>query len=220
MFSKTIVQSSRFLRMPATSRLLYYDLGMHADDDGYCEWYPVLQMSGAKEQDMEVLQANKLVTVFDTEVLLIKDWKENNQIRSDRYTPSRFLEKYSTEPLQLGIPLGNQMETQVRLGKVRLGKDNAPAKAGAPELFKWNEYLEEMFESDRADLNVIALYFQEKKLKFDTREEAGVAIKRHLRAAREVAKFGDDKIVKAVKRTKEEYPSVWTIETILKILTR
>ena len=34
MFSKSVIGSARFLRMPASSRLLYYDLGMQADDDG------------------------------------------------------------------------------------------------------------------------------------------------------------------------------------------
>ena len=126
MFSKSIVQSSRFLRMPATSRLLYYDLGMAADDDGYCEWYPVLQMSSAKEQDMEVLQANQFIIVYDTEVLMIKDWKENNQIRLDRYQPSKFLGKYTTEPLNIGIPNGNQMATngEPSIGKDSIGKDS------------------------------------------------------------------------------------------------
>ena len=150
MFSKSIVQSSRFLRMPATSRLLYYDLGMAADDDGYCEWYPVLQMTAAKEQDMEVLQANKMIVVYDTEVLMIKDWKENNQIRLDRYQASKFLGKYSTEPLDLGLPSGNQMATKGKpsIGKDSIGKDrlvegeNTPAQITKDFLSKGKYYQE------------------------------------------------------------------------------
>ena len=33
MFAKSVIGSARFLKMPPTSRLLYYDLGMQADDD-------------------------------------------------------------------------------------------------------------------------------------------------------------------------------------------
>jgi hypothetical protein len=125
MFSKSIVHSSKHLRMPATSRLLYYDLGMYADDDGYCEWYPVLQMTGGKMQDLDVLKANSLIQVFDNEVLIVSDWKENNLIRSDRYQKSRFTGKYgSVENLNLGIPNDNQMDTQVRLGQGRI--ENTP----------------------------------------------------------------------------------------------
>lgn len=37
MFAKSVINSARFLTMPPSSRLLYYDLGMAADDDGVVE---------------------------------------------------------------------------------------------------------------------------------------------------------------------------------------
>lgn len=124
MFAKHITRSSRFLRMPISSRLLYYDLGMEADDDGYCEWYPILQTNGGTQQDLEVLAANKFVKVFDDDVLIIKDWTENNYLRSDRYQPSQYLEKYPMTELGIptGIPVVDRLATQDRIGKVRLGK--------------------------------------------------------------------------------------------------
>lgn len=118
MFAKSIVSSSKFMRMPATCRLLYYDLGMAADDDGYCEWFPVVQMTGAKEQDLEVLAGGHFVEVFDRDVLVVLDWKENNYLRSDRYTPSKYQKIYPN--LADGTPLVYQMDTQDRLGKERL----------------------------------------------------------------------------------------------------
>jgi hypothetical protein len=115
MFSKTITNSGKFLKMPATSRLLYYDLGMNADDDGYAEWFTVVRMTGSTEQDLKVLQANGFVQIFDENVLVILDWRENNYLRSDRYTPSKYLEKYGDFPrLTPGIPDGNHQDTQVR----------------------------------------------------------------------------------------------------------
>lgn len=119
MFSKTIVQSSKFLRMPDTSRLLYYDLGMACDDDGFCEWFPVLQMTGAKEQDLQVIQANGFAKILDNEVVLVTDWKENNQIRLDRYQPSKHLVTYKDI---IGVPNGNQRLTEVRSGEERREK--------------------------------------------------------------------------------------------------
>ena len=35
MFAKTIIDSDAFLEMPMSARLLYYDLAMRADDDGF-----------------------------------------------------------------------------------------------------------------------------------------------------------------------------------------
>ncbi len=113
MFNKSITNSSKFLKMPMSSRLLYYDLGMNADDDGFVEHFMVLRMTGATQQDLGVLEINGLVKVFDENVLWIKDWKENNYIRNDRYVASKYLSVYNLETL--GIPM-------VDTGKDSIGK--------------------------------------------------------------------------------------------------
>ena len=99
MFNKSITNSSKFLKMPMSSRLLYYDLGMNADDDGYVEHFMVLRMTGATQQDLGVLEVNGLVKVFDENVLWIRDWKENNYIQKDRYTPSKYLGIYNLDTI-------------------------------------------------------------------------------------------------------------------------
>lgn len=124
MFSKTITNSSQFLMMPQSSQNLYFHLGMNADDDGFCEHFTIMRMTESKPDDLKVLQAKNFITVFDDKVLVIKDWKENNYLRNDRYTPSKYLEIYKEEikRLSTGIPLVDEMATQVRLGKDRLGE--------------------------------------------------------------------------------------------------
>lgn len=85
MFSKRIVESTRFLRMPATSQNLYFHLGMLADDDGIVEAYPVMCTTGASEDDLRVLVSKKFVTVLNQDtVTYINDWLEHNTIRADR----------------------------------------------------------------------------------------------------------------------------------------
>ena len=99
MFNKSITNSSKFLKMPISSRLLYYDLGMNADDDGFVEHFMVLRMTGATMQDLGVLELNGLIKIFDDNVLWIKDWKENNYIQKDRYQPSKYLQMYSLDTI-------------------------------------------------------------------------------------------------------------------------
>lgn len=132
MFSKTITNSSNFLMMPQSSQNLYFHLGMNADDDGYCEHFAIMRMTESKPDDLKVLQAKGFVRVFDDAVLVIIDWKENNYLRSDRYSPSKYLEIYKEELANIsektnldtvGIPDVNQRLPQDRLGKVRIGKD-------------------------------------------------------------------------------------------------
>ncbi len=123
MFSKTVTNSSRFLMSSLTAQALYFHLGMNADDDGFVEHFTVMRMVEAKPDDLRVLAAKGLVKVFDDRVLVITDWKENNFLRNDRYTPSKYLEEYKDEIKEIasGIPLVYQRDTQVRLGKVREG---------------------------------------------------------------------------------------------------
>ena len=93
MFAKGTVGSARFLRMPATSRLLYYDLGMAADDDGVVEAFSVMRTTGATDDDLRVLASKGFVTILNDDlVTLITHWHQNNFIRSDRYRPSVYNE--------------------------------------------------------------------------------------------------------------------------------
>ena len=138
MFAKTIINSARFLRMPQTSRLLYYDLGMAADDDGIVEAFTVLRTTGAAEDDLRVLASRGFVTVLNEDMVsYITDWKRNNLIKKDRYNPSAYKELLIK--LADGTQLepewnqdGTQLEPQVRLGKVRLGKVSLEGGADKP----------------------------------------------------------------------------------------
>lgn len=151
MFSKSIIGSAKFIRMPATSRLLYYDLGMQADDDGIVEAFSVMRLTGATEDDLRVLVAKQFVTVLNDElVTLINDWSRNNFIRQDRYRPSIYrdlvvkLDACSSgtqvEPSwnPVGIPsdtqLVDQWSPQVRLGKVSIGQVSIGEEEEPPEL--------------------------------------------------------------------------------------
>ncbi len=125
MFSKSITNSSQFLMMPSSSQNLYFHLGMNADDDGFCEHFSLMRMTDSKPDDLKILQVKGFVSVFDDRVLVISDWKENNYLRNDRYTPSKYLEIYKNElhRLATGIPNGNQMATQIRIDQDRIGKE-------------------------------------------------------------------------------------------------
>lgn len=129
MFAKSVINSARFLTMPPSSRLLYYDLGMAADDDGVVEAFTVMRMTGAADDDLRVLVSKGFVSLLNDElVAYITDWSTNNQIRKDRYQPSIYrnlLVKLGdgNQWLTDGLPDGNQRSTQYRLGKDRLGKD-------------------------------------------------------------------------------------------------
>lgn len=125
MFANSIVGSARFLRMPATARLLYYDLGMEADDDGFVEAFTVIRKTGANEDDLRVLAAKGFVRVVNEDLVsIIYDWKTNNLIKKDRYTPSIYRDILTKAENGTQVePKWNQEGTQVE-PQYSIGKDS------------------------------------------------------------------------------------------------
>jgi len=121
MFSSQIVSSDEFLEMPLTSQALYFHLGMSADDDGFVSPRKILRMTGAGEDDLKVLLAKNFVIRFETGVIVITHWKQNNYLRNDRYTPTIYkAERDRLSCIQSvyvldtsGIPLVATLDTQV-----------------------------------------------------------------------------------------------------------
>lgn len=91
MFAKTIVLSDSFLDMPMSARCLYFTLGMLADDDGFVNSpRSIMRQCGASDDDMKLLIAKKFVLIFDSGVIVIKHWRINNYLRSDRYQETKY----------------------------------------------------------------------------------------------------------------------------------
>jgi hypothetical protein len=120
MFSAQIVSSDDFLEMPLTSQALYFHLGMSADDDGFVSPRKVLRMTGAGEDDLKVLLAKGFVIRFESGVIVITHWKQNNYLRNDRYTPTIYkAERSRLSCIQsvyaldtTGIPVVSSLDTQ------------------------------------------------------------------------------------------------------------
>lgn len=150
MFSKQITDTDAFLDMPATAQNLYFHLNMHADDDGFLgNAKTIRRMIGASEDDLKVLVAKQFILIFPDGVAVIRDWHIHNYIQKDRYHPTVYekdkqkLKVNNTKQYELQLPKkpiesaiqedvsevdtsciqdDNKMDTEVRLGKVRLGK--------------------------------------------------------------------------------------------------
>ena len=146
MFAKTIIDSDMFLDMSLSTQALYFHLSMRADDDGFVNNPKKIQrMIGCGDDELKMLVAKKFIIPFESGICVIKHWRIHNYIRTDRYKETPYQEEKSqlilkdnnsytssNEVTTVGIPSGipggvqheHQCETQVRLGKDRLGKDN------------------------------------------------------------------------------------------------
>ncbi len=124
MFSKSVIETDSFLDLPVSSRELYFQLGMYADDDGFVAPKKVIRTVGASEDDLKVLIFKGFVIPFESGVIVIRHWGLNNFIAKDRYTHTVHIEEYKqallddvykmyTERQQIV----DKMSTQVRIGK-------------------------------------------------------------------------------------------------------
>lgn len=128
MFSIKVIDSAKFLKMPSSSRLLYYDLGMRADDDGIVEAFNVLRMTGATEDDLRILVSKGYIRVLNEDlVTYIIDWKEHNKIRADRKIDSM----YKDLLLQI-MPEVNLLESKERADRKKKSWDDNGTSHGQP----------------------------------------------------------------------------------------
>lgn len=94
MFSKSVIGNDCFLEMPDSTQNLYFFLSMYADDDGFVDQYKsIMRMTGKKEDDLKLLIAKSFVIPFESGVIVIRHWRVNNYLRSDRYKETKYLEE-------------------------------------------------------------------------------------------------------------------------------
>lgn len=138
MFSKQITETDFFMDMPLSAQALYLHLIMNADDDGFIgNAKTILRMVGASNDDLKLLMAKQFILTFDDGITVIKDWRIHNYIQRDRYHKTIYNEHLKElelddngayvkeKPMYTDcIQDVSKMDTQVRLGKDRLGKDS------------------------------------------------------------------------------------------------
>lgn len=160
MFSKEITTSDVFVDMPMSCQLLYFHLGMEADDDGFLGNARMLSRAyGMNTDDLRLLEAKGLVISFQSGVTVIRDWQINNQIRKDRHKPTIYkeeqgcltLDKNGSYKLQNDMAtnwqpednqMGAELATQYRLGKGSIGKDSIGKSSREEGLKKIYRYYE------------------------------------------------------------------------------
>lgn len=142
MFSSNVIDSDAFLDMAPTARLLYYDMGMRADDDGFIDSpKKIMRIIGATDSDLKELIDNGFILRFESGVIVIRHWYVNNRVRRDTYHETIYTEEKSrllleknnvyqlrhdsvTDTLQTRDEIVSQIRGgEDRLDKDRLGKD-------------------------------------------------------------------------------------------------
>lgn len=142
MFTKSIIDSDKFLEMPLSTQALYFHLGMRADDEGFINSpKKIIRAVNCNEDDLKLLIAKGFVICFDTGIIAITHWKLHNHIQKDRFKPTLYeeekslLDENNRKEYILKTVVSNSMDTKCiqivsnagtknRLDKNRIDKDS------------------------------------------------------------------------------------------------
>lgn len=92
MFSLDVVDTDHFCDMPISARLLYYELGMRGDDEGFVQNpKKIMASTGTTSDDLKILAAKGYVILFKSGVLVITHWQQNNTLKNDRFHETKCL---------------------------------------------------------------------------------------------------------------------------------
>lgn len=128
MFARTVTESDRFIDLSKDAQLLWFHLGLIADDDGFLNGTRrVMRLCGIDESALSELVNAGFLLEFDSGVFLIRDWLINNQLRGDRYHETTFKHEKSQVSLDESkrytwLPNGCQV---VAPDKYRLEEDSS-----------------------------------------------------------------------------------------------
>ena len=117
MFALDVVDTDCFCEMPVSARLLYYELGMRGDDEGFVQNPKrIMLTTGTTVDDLKVLAAKGYVILFDSGVLVITHWQKNNFIQKDRFHETSCLAEkaqiQTTDSKKYALlPAGNGLDT-------------------------------------------------------------------------------------------------------------
>lgn len=218
-------------RLPGNVKQLYGEISALTNKDGYCwasnkyfaelyevhkdtisEWVSILKKYGYIEV---VVVDNFYRKIFIKELIRnaggIGENTEGGTVKTPRGDRQKHLHN-------------NKVNNKDNINNIVTGKaghEVSPKKEKKqPQKIEWKSYLGDMKQNPNETIQIIALYFEEKKLKYETDTQAQTAIKRNLKASKRLIEAGwtPKQVFGAFNKAKAEFKTLWTLETIEKIL--
>lgn len=96
MFNRDFVNDDRFLDLSTEAKLLYFYIGLNADDDGFlANTTAICRLLGTSKDTIHELVKAGYVIDFGTGVYLIVHFKFHNTLKGDRYHETVYIDERS-----------------------------------------------------------------------------------------------------------------------------
>ena len=94
MFDLDVVTSNKFIMLHKNAQCMYYTLGMHTDDQGFVSNVLLIMKGyGFERCDLNALIESGFIIPFESGVIVITHFHQNNSLRKDRVKPTQFKEE-------------------------------------------------------------------------------------------------------------------------------
>ena len=133
MLSIDFCESDSFYELSSLCQALYFHLNLNADDDGLVDNVKsIMRDLKATKRNYQTLVDEGYIIELSKKVVAITNWHQHNRIKSDRYTPTDYVDLMRLlERDEKGryfkaseVIFGDICAPQDRLGKDSIGKDS------------------------------------------------------------------------------------------------
>lgn len=118
MFAKSVIESDAFSNLSTGARLLYFYIGLHADDDGFSgQVQRTARSEGIEASCIAELVSAGFLYQFDSGAYLVRHWNVNNTLQKDRYHETNYQSEKATVILNKNkiwelLQTGNKLESE------------------------------------------------------------------------------------------------------------
>lgn len=104
MFNIDIMTSDSFMSLTSQSQLLYMQLNLMADDDGFIgNAKGIMRLVSASRKHLNILVEKGYLIEFDSGIVLVRHWHVHNQMRKDRHVPTRYVKELNSVYIKDGV---------------------------------------------------------------------------------------------------------------------
>jgi hypothetical protein len=93
MFDRSIVQTDNFADLSPSMIGVYFLFGIEADDEGFVSPKRIIRAYKISEDDVKMLILKGYFIAFNSGVIVITDWQENNYLDKKRIKPTQYQEE-------------------------------------------------------------------------------------------------------------------------------
>lgn len=114
MFSPDVVESDLFLDMSHSAQLLYFHLSMNADNEGFVNNpKTIIRIIGVDKEYLNELINSNFVIPFDSGVMVITHWKQNNNLDERRMKKTIFVNEKKSLIVENNIYIHVDSDTEL-----------------------------------------------------------------------------------------------------------